>query len=335
MTNTNMDYSKASEWKVIERAFDPECLGKCEAIMCQGNGYLGLRNATDEFNAGEQRNLFVAGTFNKFDDNEVTELPNAADVTRLNLRLDGVRFNLQYGKTLDYSRELCLKNGETVRTVVWECPNGRQYRLEFRRFVSMQRKHVIAQKVSVTPLTADCTAMVVGGINGQMNNTGSQHFSEGEKRLYDGRVMQYTQTTSQSGIDFFLNTMFTFALDGETLDKKGFIVMDRRIIQQEFDLEIPAGKTLTFEKISNVFTSRDRSSEGKDFQQMQQISLEDLKEAAAAGYDALLCESAAAWNKLVWENVPVTIHSTDPVDQLAIRFAQYHLYVMTPPTTTA
>lgn len=330
MTNTNMDYSKASEWKVIERAFDPECLGKCEAIMCQGNGYLGLRNATDEFNAGEQRNLFVAGTFNKFDDNEVTELPNAADVTRLNLRLDGVRFNLQYGKTLDYSRELCLKNGETVRTVVWECPNGRQYRLEFRRFVSMQRKHVIAQKVSVTPLTADCTAMVVGGINGQMNNTGSQHFSEGEKRLYDGRVMQYTQTTSQSGIDFFLNTMFTFALDGETLDKKGFIVMDRRIIQQEFDLEIPAGKTLTFEKISNVFTSRDRSSEGKDFQQMQQISLEDLKEAAAAGYDVLLCESAAAWNKLVWENVPVTIHSTDPVDQLAIRFAQYHLYVMTP-----
>lgn len=36
--------------------------------MCQGNGYLGLRNAADEYNAGEQRNLFVAGTFNKFDD---------------------------------------------------------------------------------------------------------------------------------------------------------------------------------------------------------------------------------------------------------------------------
>ena len=101
---TNMDYSKAVEWKIVEKTFDPERLGKCEAIMCQGNGYLGLRNATDEFNAGEQRNLFVAGTFNKFDANEVTELPNAADVTRLNIRLDGVLFNLQQGRILEYSR---------------------------------------------------------------------------------------------------------------------------------------------------------------------------------------------------------------------------------------
>ena len=84
-----MDYSRAAEWIVGEKAFDPENLGKCEAIMCQGNGYLGLRCAADEFNPGEQRNLFVAGTFNKFDADEVTELPNAADVTRLDLRLDG------------------------------------------------------------------------------------------------------------------------------------------------------------------------------------------------------------------------------------------------------
>lgn len=327
---TNMDYSKASDWIIAERAFDPERLGKCESIMCQGNGYLGLRNATDEFNAGEQRNLFVAGTFNKFDDNEVTELPNAADVTRLNIRLDGVLFNLQYGKTIEYSRELCLKNGEVVRSVVWESPKGLRYRLEFRRFVSMERKHVIAQKLSITPLYEDAEVMIIGGINGQMNNTGSQHFSEGEKRLYDGKVMQYTQTTGQSKIDFFLNTAFSFKLNGEELDKKGFIVMERRIIQQEFDLTIPANKTLTMEKISNVFTARDRECEGKSFQQLQEYSLANLKDACKIGYDALMQESADAWNKLVWNNVPVVIDSENPMDQLAIRFAQYHLYVMTP-----
>lgn len=327
---TNMDYSKAHEWKIIESAFNPERLGKCESIMCQGNGYMGLRNATDEFNAGEQRNLFVAGTFNKFDDNEVTELPNAADVTRLNIRLDGTLFNLQYGKVVAYSRELCLKNGQTIRTVVWESPAGKRYSVEFRRFVSMARKHIIAQKVSITPMSADAEVMIIGGINGQMNNTGSQHFSEGEKRLYDGKVMQYTQTTGQSGIDFFLNTAFEFSLDGEKLEKKGFIVMDRRLIQQEFDLTIPKGKTLTFEKISNVFTNRDRECEGMNFQKMQEYSLENLKEAMSAGYDRLMEESAEAWNSLVWDNVPITIESTNHMDQLAIRFAQYHLYVMTP-----
>lgn len=327
---TNMDYSKASEWKIAEASFDPERLGKCEAIMCQGNGYLGLRNATDEYNAGEQRNLFVAGTFNKFDDSEVTELPNAADVTRLDIRLDGGLFNLQRGKTLEYSRELCLKNGEVVRRVLWESPEGRQYRLEFRRMVSMERKHVIAQQVRITPLTADCALRLDGGINGQMNNTGSQHFSEGEKRLYDGRFMQYTQTTGQSKIDFFLNTAFRFALDGQDREESGFIVMERRLIQQEFTLSIPQGRTLTAEKISTVFTSRDRECEGKDFAQLQAYSLESTREAWSAGYGDLLAESAQAWNKLVWDNVPVEIDCADPFDQLAIRFAQYHLYVMTP-----
>lgn len=327
---TNMDYSKAAEWKIAQRTFDPERLGKCEAIMCQGNGYLGLRNATDEFNAGEQRNLFVAGTFNKFDENEVTELPNAADVTRLSIRLDGTLFNLQCGKTLEYGRELCLKNGETVRSILWESPKGLRYQLVFRRFVSMARKHVIAQKVSITPISTQAQVMIIGGINGQMNNTGSQHFSEGEKRLYDGRVMQYTQTTGQSSIDFFLNTMFTFTLNGEVQDTEGFIVMDRRIIQQEFDLTIPEHGTLTFEKISNVFTSRDRECEGKNFTELQTLSLENLKQAASAGYDILLEESAQRWNRLVWDNVPITVDSVNPIDQLAIRFAQYHLYVMTP-----
>ena len=109
---------------IIEKVFDLEQLGKRESIMCQGNGCWGLRNTIDEFNAGEQRNLFLAGTFNQFDGNEVTELPNAADVNRLNIRLDEILFHLQYGKTESYSRELCLKTGEGVRAVVWESPKG-------------------------------------------------------------------------------------------------------------------------------------------------------------------------------------------------------------------
>ena len=221
-----MDYSRAADWIVAENTFDPEHLGKCESVMCQGNGYLCLRNATDEFNPGEQRDLFVAGTFNKFDDNEVTELPNAADISRLDLRLDGVRFSLLTGKVESYDRALHLKNGETVRRVVWAAPNGKRYQLVFSRFVSMERLHLIAQKLSVTPLNGAMTLDIAGGINGQMNNGGSQHFSEGDKRLFEGRHMQYIQTTGQSNIDFVFNTTFSFAMDGVPQEEKGFIVMD-------------------------------------------------------------------------------------------------------------
>lgn len=327
---TAMDYSLAADWKIAERWFDTEHLGKCEAIMCQGNGYLGLRNAADESNLGEQRNLFVAGTFNKFDDSEVTELPNAADVTRLDIRLDGARFSLQTGETEEYSRTLCLKTGESVRQAVWRSPGGRRYRLVFRRVVSLARKHVIAQQLQITPLTEDASLFLSGGIDGRMNNSGSQHFSEGTKRLYDGRVMQYTQTTGQSKIDFFLNTAFRFSLEGAPLDAKGFILMERRMIQQEFDLTVPAGQTLTVDKISSVYTSRDLECRGMTFRQIQEYSLERENEACAMGYDAILRESAAAWAEQVWDRAPVRIESADPFDQLAIRFAQYHLHSMTP-----
>lgn len=256
-----MDYSRAKDWIVAERGFEPEHLGKCESIMCQGNGYLCLRNATDEFNPREQRDLFVAGTFNKFDDNEVTELPNAADVSRLEIKLDGQRFSLLTGTVEDYDRTLDLKTGETVRKVVWKAPNGRRYELCFRRFVSMERLHVIGQKLCVRPLDGEALLDIAGGIDGRMTNSGSQHFSEGDKRLFKGRHMQYSQTTGQSKIDFVFNTTFSFAMDGEAREEPGFIVIDRRMIAQEYQITIPAGSTLCVEKLSSVYTSRDRDSD--------------------------------------------------------------------------
>lgn len=325
-----MDYSRAKDWIVAERGFEPEHLGKCESIMCQGNGYLCLRNATDEFNPREQRDLFVAGTFNKFDDNEVTELPNAADVSRLEIKLDGQRFSLLTGTVEDYDRTLDLKTGETVRKVVWKAPNGRRYELCFRRFVSMERLHVIGQKLCVRPLDGEALLDIAGGIDGRMTNSGSQHFSEGDKRLFKGRHMQYSQTTGQSKIDFVFNTTFSFAMDGEAREEPGFIVIDRRMIAQEYQITIPAGSTLCVEKLSSVYTSRDRDSEGLSYDELHDKALAGHEAACELGYDELLSESAAAWARKVWDNIPVTIDAENEFDQLAMRFAQYHLHVMTP-----
>lgn len=325
-----MDYSRAKDWIVAERGFEPEHLGKCESIMCQGNGYLCLRNATDEFNPREQRDLFVAGTFNKFDDNEVTELPNAADVSRLEIKLDGQRFSLLTGTVEDYDRTLDLKTGETVRKVVWKAPNGRRYELCFRRFVSMDRLHVIGQKLCVRPLDGEALLDIAGGIDGRMTNSGSQHFSEGDKRLFKGRHMQYSQTTGQSKIDFVFNTTFSFAMDGEARGEPGFIVIDRRMIAQEYQITIPAGSTLCVEKLSSVYTSRDRDSEGLSYDELHDKALAGHEAACELGYDELLSESAAAWARKVWDNIPVTIDAENEFDQLAMRFAQYHLHVMTP-----
>ena len=323
--NTFMDYSAAKDWILAEKDFSTELLGKCEAVMCQGNGYMGLRCATEEQYLGEQRNLFVAGTFNKFDENEVTELPNAADVLNLTLRINGQRFDLTQGKILTYHRQLNLRTGEMVRSVRWQAPAGEVLDLEFKRIVSFARLHVITQSVTIRA-DRDVKLVVESGINGQMTNTGSQHFSEGEKRLYDGAVMQYTQTTIQSKIDFFFNTRLRFFKNGTEQQEKGFITMDRRRIDMRYTLELAAGEALTIEKISTVHTSRDKDAEGVDFKEMQTRTLAQAEEAQAMGYQALADESAAAWNERVWDRVAVTVESEDEFDALALHFAQYHLF---------
>lgn len=66
-----INYSKIADWIITEDSFNPETLGKCEAIMSLGNGYLGLRSATEEHYLHETRGMFISGTFNKFDEDVI------------------------------------------------------------------------------------------------------------------------------------------------------------------------------------------------------------------------------------------------------------------------
>ena len=65
MMNYSQGKGELENWLVSEVEFSPDTLGKCEAIMYLGNGYMGLRSATEEPYINETRNLFVSGTFNK------------------------------------------------------------------------------------------------------------------------------------------------------------------------------------------------------------------------------------------------------------------------------
>lgn len=325
-----MNYEQAAEWILKEDSFDADYLGKCEAIMCLGNGYLGLRSATEEKYSGEQRNLFIAGSFNKANENEVTELPNAADVIAMDFSINGEKFSLETGTIKEYERTLNIKTGELKRRILWTSPNGSEIELLFQRIVSMENLHVIAQKVTIKAINKDISFSLRTGINGRMTNSGAQHFMETEKRLYDKKYMQYVQTTSQSHIDFVLNSVVSFEKNGKELDVDRNIGMGRRYVYCDYFTNILAGEIVAFQKISNVYTSRDKENEGLKLKEIQNKSLEVLKDIEKAGYDLLLKKSAKQWEEKVWNNGAIEIESDNIIDQLAIRFAQYHLAVMTP-----
>ncbi len=205
-------------WIVAEDSFQPDHLGKCESIMCLGNGYMGIRSATEEDYLGNTRDTFVAGTFNKFGD-EVTELPNAADVIAMPIRLNGELLDLSKGTVENYLRTLNLKSGLLKRSFTWTSPAGARLRFLFKRIVSMKDLHLIAQEMSVTALDSDVKFHLESGINGQVSNTGSQHFVEGEKRFFDKKFQQSVMKTSESGIDFVVNTTHSFFFNEEEWPK--------------------------------------------------------------------------------------------------------------------
>ncbi|WP_298831178.1 glycosyl hydrolase family 65 protein [uncultured Planococcus sp.] len=332
-----MDYSigtgEFKDWIVAETAFSAEKLGKSEAVMMLGNGYMGLRSATEESYGQETRNLFINGTFNKSQENEVTELPNAADITRLDIRIDGERFSLEFGKISDYIKQLNLKTAQLTRSFIWESPKGKKLRFHFNRFVSLDNLHLIAMKMEVESLSHPVAISFDSGINGRMTNSGSQHFLEGERRILDDRLVQLTQKTNESGVEMVFNAVHNIRLNGENVMPAADKDMARRKVWMTYDFQLEPKEKLEVEKLATVHTSRD-SGDGqrsKNSAQLLQKSLDELQHHAEKGYDALFQKHCQAWQEKVWGNYDFEVESDHPFDQLALRFSLYHLTAMQPP----
>ena len=321
-------FRRVDQWILAETVFDPSALGKAEANLCLGNGYLGLRSATEERYPGETRDLLVAGTFNRFSPEEVTELPNAADVTNIELSLDGERFDMTQGELLSYERRLNIHTGLLCRDVEWRSPKGKRYTLRFERVVSLRRLHSIALRVTVQP-EQDAAVVVRSGIDGRQTNDGSQHFTEGLTRYYDKHYMQFAPRTIQSDIRFVLDAAHRFTVGGEAAAPKSDINIVRRRMYSSFTLAVPAGQALIMEKFANVYTSRDKEIEGMTLAELQAFALAALKEDEALGFDALAEDSAQCWEEKVWSRAPIRIEGP-AFDQFMVRFAQYHMQLMTP-----
>jgi hypothetical glycosyl hydrolase len=332
------------DWIISLTEFHSHFISKFESTMSLGNGYMGLRAAAEEQYLGETRNLFIAGTFNKFSEKETTELPNAADITRLTITINGNVFSLKKGTHREFRQELNLKDGELTRSLIWQSPKGQEFHIVFRRFVSMDNLHLIGIKVEITPINTTADVSIISGINGQITNSGSQHFEDRKKRIHDKKFIELNQSTTESHIDFVFfchNKMYTES-DNNAVS---IITSDKRNITQKLFSKVHKFETLTFEKKVLIYTTRDKeySSQDPDYNgqyssrnlrlstlfKMRKHALSQMKALETKGYDDLLEKSINKWRQL-WNTIDIQIDTKDNFDQLAIRFALYHMIIMTP-----
>lgn len=329
--NYHINYNAApSGWMIEEAGFDSRCMAKCESIFAQGNGYMNIRCSLEEDYVGQCRNTFVTGTFNKAMPDEVTELPNLPDVTELVITVNKERFSMESGKVLSYSRRLDMRNGETVRELTWESPSKNRIRFRFRRFVSMTREHAALFRMEITPLNGPVEVEVESGISSRSTNTGAQHCLDGEKRLLKENILRLITKTCESDIPIAVHCMHRFNKEPSF----ELLVIERRRLVKRFRFPVDADHTLCMEKTVCYHTGRDLEFEQQDCpagtvdpNPVAERGGEYICRCMEKNYDDLLTESALEW-KRYWEKMDVSIESPNPIDQLGMRFALYHLNIM-------
>lgn len=323
MINYDVHVPGFENWVIEEESFNDAVLGKTESIMVQGNGYIGLRASNEELYPQTKRGMFINGTFNKTLEEEVTELPNAADLLNLSIKIDGKLFNLSHGEIEKYKKQLNLKNGELTRTFNWKF-NDIKLKFNFKRLVSIENHRLIAQYYEIENIGEQAHELeIISGIDGQQTNSGAMHFNDGEKRLIDGEVLQMHTKTNESNIDFIYHMIQDVP---EGTDK--LIMMERRQIVQRFKNTINPGEKFTCKKIATVTTSRDIDYIDIEKENLLEVAEKEFKTLYKKSYDELLLESSYIWDEYYNEQ-GIEIEGND-LDQLAINFVLYHLRCFTP-----
>jgi len=315
---------KDNSWLIGTDSYDPKMINKLETIMFQGNGYFGMRATSEEEQLNEKRDMFVSGTFDAFP-SEVPELPNLPDIINMEIKIDGLPFCLKDGRIRNYHKYLNMKNGELIRELSWFI-NNKRIDFKFSRFVSMDDKHLFVSKVEINASDM-INIQIRSGIDGQKSNSGTQHLTEGDKRLFDNRFIQLKGQAQQAKTNFVFNVRHRIYIDEVLLNIKPYIKMNRRQIFGNYDISLNPNQKFTLVKYANIFTDLD---EGIDENNISDNSINALRKNCLFNYDELLSKSAKSWKNNVWNKSYVNIDAEDVDPQVAINFARYQLAANTP-----
>ena len=327
MNHANSD---RRDWLVVETEFHPEYARKFESILCQGNGYMGVRAATEENYEKTVRYCLVAGTFDKFERKNTTELPNSADVTAAQIFADDIPLQLKEGNFRDYCRWLDLYTGVLHREFIWMPREGLALQVQTERFVSKTERHVLGQRLRFTVLEGQTVLSVETGIRGGQRY-GEPHFLDMECRL-EGQILQCAETTHESGITFVTGAVVQAFCGADPIHTTPKLEADRIVTCAARPLQ--PGQTFTVEKLCRIATTRDNDFE-KDRDDWERETLlrrekEAMLQLSRRSYQQVRDASCAAWAKL-WAQQDITINGENVWEDLrAFRFAVYHLNIMAP-----
>ncbi len=325
-------------WQVREASLEPAALGRQEAVLTIGNGYLGTRGTFEERYPGDQPATLINGLWDAVPIIH-TELANAPDWLALEIIIAGERFNLQQGRILAYERTLDMRHGVLVRRVRWQSPQGRTVELRFERWASMDDPGLTALRCGVTALDFAGEVELRAAIDATVENP--NNLVPSEIALKHWWPLGHGNPTPQSAW-LQARTRVSGAelaaaahLEVQGIPEATYSARDYAHapgIAARFQLQ--QGQTAVATKFvayacgasGTGFPARPSATGG--LESPPYSALARVESAAGRGYESLFAAHRAAWHDL-WQSCDVEIEG-DELAQRAVRFNLYQLLIAVP-----
>lgn len=168
-----------------------------ETLFHNANGYQGIRGNFEEgYPVGYEtiRGQYINGFYNTYKINaeewhlgfinEKHSMVNVFDTQTMRLFIEEEQVDLFTGTVTEFRRTLDMEKGTTVRSFVWESPDGKRVRIEITRLASFALLPLLLIDYRICPLNFSGQVRMVSGQSGDVHNYFNKNDSRvaGEKR---------------------------------------------------------------------------------------------------------------------------------------------------------
>lgn len=326
-------YLKTDEWNIIEDSFQADHLRMSESIFSLGNGRFGQRgNFEEPYSSDCYRGSFVAGI--PFLDNTrvgwwkngyphfYTRIPNAADWSRISLRLIDEELDLAIWDVNSFRRCLNMKEGVSYRDIEVTSPRGNQLSLHIEHITNMAHPNLCLIKYSVTSLNYNGKVSLVPLLDGNIANNTEHPNEKVWNILRSGAISDctylWTQTRREDAQVCYAMTYQFYKNNKETIANPIRIEKEKQV-GFSVGTDVKPGDTVTLIKYTSIV-----SSLYYERQDLIEESVSQARQAKTSGWNALQQDHRQAWQD-IWDEADVVIEG-DPESQQGIRYNIFQLY---------
>jgi len=241
----------ADPWRLVEKRFYPRLLPQTETFFATANGYMGMRGSFEEGRPTFDGGTFVNGFYESWPiiygeeafgfaetGQTIVEVP---DAKIMRLHVDDEPLYLPTADLVGFERVLDMKSGTLDRQFIWETQSGKRVRVESKRLVSLQHRHLAAISYEVTVQNAEAPVVISSQIVTRQNGVGNegdprrsrgfQHrvLATEDTRVRDRRIVLGHKTSNSgmtiaSGVDHVIETECPHSVDSAYDDDVGKVV---------------------------------------------------------------------------------------------------------------